>query len=76
LFGEKIMSDIDPDFLKFFGEIKFAEEKSMSAGDFERTISNYFKKEKLKLPHGKYKFAEINSSAAEDFEESFNQFFE
>jgi len=70
------MSETDPDFLKHFGEIKFAEEKSMSAGDFERSMANYFKKEKVKLPHGRYKFAELNSSAAEDFEESFNQYFE
>ncbi|MFX0057951.1 MAG: hypothetical protein ACFE85_13955 [Candidatus Hodarchaeota archaeon] len=70
------MSKIDPDFLKFFGEIKFAEEKSMSAGDFERSMANYFKKEKIKVPRGRYKFAEVNSPAAEDFEESFNQYFE
>lgn len=76
MLGEKIMSDVDPDFLKHFGEIKFAEEKSISASDFERTLANYLKKEKVKLPRGRYKFAEINSSAAEDFEESFNRYFE
>ena len=69
------MSDDEPEYLKHFGEIKFAEEKSMSASDFESAFKKHFKK-KEKLPRGRYKFAELNSSSADDFEESFNNYFE
>ena len=69
------MSDTDPEYLKYFGEIKFAEEKSMSASDFESALKRFVKK-KEKMPRGRYKFAEINSNSMDDFEESFNQYFE
>jgi hypothetical protein len=69
------MSDTDPEYLKYFGEIKFAEEKSMSASDFENALKRFVKK-KDKMPRGRYKFAEINSNSMDDFEESFNEYFE
>jgi hypothetical protein len=69
------MSDTDPEYLKYFGEIKFAEEKSMSASDFESALRRFVKK-KEKMPRGRYKFAEINSNSMDDFEESFNEYFE
>ena len=69
------MSDTDPEYLKYFGEIKFAEEKSMSASDFESALKRFVKK-KEKMPRGRYKFAEINSNSMDDFEESFNEYFE
>lgn len=69
------MSDSTPEFLKFFGEIKFAEEKSLSASDFESSLKSYFSKEK-RLPQGRYKFAELNNSKIKDFEDSFYSYFE
>jgi len=69
------MSKTDPEYLKYFGEIKFAEEKSMSVSDFEIALRRYVKK-KEKFPRGRYKFAEVNSNSIDDFEESFNEYFE
>ena len=69
------MSDSVPEFLKFFGEIKFAEEKSLSASDFESSFNSYFSKGK-RLPQGRYKFAELNNSSIKDFENSFYSYFE
>jgi len=69
------MSKPDPEYLKHFGEIKFAEEKSMSASDFESSLKKHFKK-KEKFPRGRYKFAELNSESVDDFEESFRNYFE
>ena len=69
------MSNSTPEYLKFFGEIKFAEERSLSASDFESSLKNYFSKEK-KLPQGRYKFAELNNSSIKDFEDSFYSYFE
>ncbi len=69
------MSETDPEYLKYFGEIKFAEEKSMSASDFESALRRFVKR-KEKVPRGRYKFAEINSNSMDDFEESFNEYFE
>jgi hypothetical protein len=69
------MSKTDPEYLKHFGEIKFAEEKSMSASDFESALKRHLKK-KEKRPRGRYKFAEINSDSMDDFEESFKEYFE
>lgn len=69
------MNEPDLEYLKYFGEIKFAEENSMSASDFESSLKKHFKN-KEKLPHGRYKFAEINSESVDDFEESFNKYFE
>jgi len=68
------MSDGTPEFLNFFGEIKFAEEKSLSASDFENSLTKHFSKEE-KRPKGRYKFAELNNSSIKDFEDSFNSYF-
>ena len=69
------MSGSTPEYLKFFGEIKFAEQKSLSARDFEISLKKHFTKEE-KLPTGSYKFAELNNSCIKDFEDSFNSYFE
>ena len=69
------MSKPDPEYLKHFGEIKFAEEKSMSASDFESSLKKHFKVKK-NFPRGRYKFAELNSESVDDFEESFRNYFE
>ncbi len=69
------MNKTDPEYLKHFGEIKFAEEKSLSASDFESALRRHLNK-KDKLPRGRYKFAELNNSSIDDFEESFNEYFE
>ena len=69
------MSDVDPEYLKFFGEIKFAEEKSMSANDFERALNRHLK-HTGKIPRGRYKFAEIENPSTDDFEKSFKEYFE
>ena len=69
------MSNSTPEYLKFFGEIKFAEEMSLSARDFESSLTKHFSKEE-KLPTGRYKFAELNNSCIKDFEDSFNSYFE
>jgi hypothetical protein len=69
------MSDSTPEYLKFFGEIKFAEEKSLSVSDFESSFKKHFSKEK-RLPQGRYKFAEVNNSSIKDFEDSFYSYFE
>ena len=70
------MSDSLPEYLKYFGEIKFAEEKSMSSSDYERSLNKHFKGKADKFPRGRYKFAEINNHSTDDFEESFNNYFE
>jgi hypothetical protein len=69
------MSDSTPEYLKYFGEIKFAEEKSLSASDFESSFKKHFSKEE-KLPKGRYKFAELKNAYIKDFEDSFNSYFE
>jgi hypothetical protein len=69
------MSDSTPEYLKFFGEIKFAEERSLSVSNFESSLKSYFSKEK-RLPQGRYKFAELNNPSIKDFEDSFYSYFE
>ena len=69
------MSDSTPQNLKFIGEIKFAEERTLSVSDFESSLKSYFSIEK-KLPHGRYKFAELSKSSIKDFEDSFYNYFE
>jgi hypothetical protein len=65
----------NPDFLKFFGEIKFAEENSMCLNDFERAIKRYlFGKEKKH--RGSFKFGEIDNDYLKDFSRSFKSYFE
>ena len=56
------MSNSTPEYLKFFGEIKFAEEISLSASDFESSLTKHFSKEE-KIPRGRYKFAELNNAS-------------
>ena len=69
------MSNGTPEYFKYFGEIKFAEEKRLSASDFENSLTKHFSKEE-KIPKGRYKFAELNNSSIKDFEDSFNSYFE
>jgi hypothetical protein len=68
------MSDTTPEYLDFFGEIKFAEEKSLSARGFLSSLNEHFSKEE-KLPTGSYKFAELNNPLMKDFEDAFNRYF-
>ena len=53
------MSIESPDFLKHFGEIKFAEENSMCINDFELALKKHVFGKK-KIPSGYYKFGEIH----------------
>ena len=69
------MSDSVPEYLDFFGEIKFAEERSLSARDFASSFTKHFSTEE-KRPTGSYKFAELNNAMMKDFEDSFNRYFE
>lgn len=64
-----------PEYLEYFGEIKFAEEKSLSARDFASSFTEHFSKEE-KLPTGSYKFAELNNPLMDDFEEAFMRYLE
>ncbi|MFW9941031.1 MAG: hypothetical protein ACFFFT_08315 [Candidatus Thorarchaeota archaeon] len=68
------MSIESPDFLKHFGEIKFAEENSMCINDFELAIKKHLFGKK-KIPSGFYKFAEINNKSIKDFERSLKVYF-
>lgn len=68
------MSDTTPEYLEYFGEIKFAEEKSLSARDFASSFTEHFSKEE-KLPTGSYKFAELNNPRMQEFEDSFMSYF-
>ncbi|MCK4286431.1 MAG: hypothetical protein KAX18_09525 [Candidatus Lokiarchaeota archaeon] len=69
------MSISNPDFLKHFGEIKFAEENSMCINDFELAIKRYlFGKEKKH--RGSFKFGEIDNEYMKDFSRSFKKYFE
>ena len=70
------MSIFKPDFLiKYFGEIKFAEQNSLPINDFELALKKYLSG-KSKLPHGHYKFGEIDNSSVKDFTKSFMSYFE
>ena len=69
------MSDTIPEYLKYFGEIKFGEEKSLSASDFESSLVRHLKKPE-KIPRGRYNFAELNNKALDDFTKSLESFFE
>ena len=69
------MSITNPDFLKHFGEIKFAEENSMCINDFDLAIKRYlFGKEKKH--HGTFKSGEIDNERIKDFSRSFKSYFE
>jgi len=69
------MSILNPDFLLKFGEIKFAEENSLSIYDFEHSLLKYFSGKK-RVPKGSYQFGEINNPSIKDFSRSFKSYFE
>ncbi len=69
------MSILNPEFLLKFGEIKFAEESSLSSTDFEHSLLKYFSG-KVRVPKGRYQFGEINNSSIKDFSRSFKRYFE
>lgn len=60
------MSDTTGEYLKYFGEIKFGEERSLSASDFESSFRRHFTR-KEKMPRGSYKVAELNNSKLNEF---------
>ncbi|MFX1456887.1 MAG: hypothetical protein ACFFDB_16045 [Promethearchaeota archaeon] len=76
------MSIPNPEFLKHFGEIKFAEENSMCMNDFELSLKRYFSR-KEKKPRDRPIFSgvdsiyigEINNVCLKDFERSFKDYF-
>lgn len=76
------MSIPNPDYLKHFGEIKFAEENSMCINDFELSFKRYFSR-KEKKPRDRYSFSgvdsiyigEIDNVCLKDFERSFKDYF-
>ena len=68
------MSDAVPEYLYFFGEIKFAEEISLSARDFESSLTKHFSKEERR-PRGRYEFGEMNNPYLKDYEDAFNSYF-
>lgn len=67
------MSDGTVEYLKFFGEIKFAEERSLSAVDFESSFTKHFSR-KERLPRGSYKIAELNNIKLDEFGDFLNGF--
>jgi hypothetical protein len=69
------MAEEDYEYLSHFGQIKFAEEKSLCASDFESSLSKYFK-DKTKRPRGRYKFGEINNDSINDYSDSLDHYFE
>ncbi|KKM22682.1 hypothetical protein LCGC14_1622770, partial [marine sediment metagenome] len=68
-------SIMTPDFLLKFGEIKFAEENSLSISDFEHSFLKHFSG-KERFPRGRYQFGEIKNSYIKDFSRSFKNYFE
>ncbi|MFX1481502.1 MAG: hypothetical protein ACFFCI_25770 [Promethearchaeota archaeon] len=68
------MSIESPEFLKHFGEIKFAEENSLLANDFELALKKHLFGKK-KVPHGYYKFGEIDNQTIKDFEKALKNYF-
>ncbi|MHA1725513.1 MAG: hypothetical protein ACTSXH_11805 [Promethearchaeota archaeon] len=69
-------------YLDFFGQIKFAEEKSIFAVDFERSFRKFFSENKRPLEksnlgkyYGKLKFMELYSHSLDDFRNSLNEYF-
>jgi hypothetical protein len=63
------------DYIPYLFQIKFGEEKSISAFDFERSLHNYFNHSD-KRPHGKYKWGEIGNAFSRDFKKSLLKFLE
>ena len=70
----KEMPPIFDDLFRHLFQIKFGEETSMCAFDFERSFHNYFNHER-KTKHGKYNFAEIDSASSKDFKKALKKFF-
>ena len=64
--GENKMSAITAEYLKHFGEIKFGEERSLSASDFESSFRRHFTR-KERRPRGSYKIAELNNTKLNEF---------
>ncbi|TFG07028.1 MAG: hypothetical protein EU539_06030 [Promethearchaeota archaeon] len=62
------------DFLKNLFQIKFAEETSLNAFDFERSYHDFLI-HLNKRPHGKYKWAEIDNESSDDFKKSLMEYF-
>ncbi len=67
---------------KDFGQIKFGEESSESAHDFEESLMKYITPEqesdyysKLAKDFSELKFGEIDNSEIDDFTESFKKHF-
>ena len=76
------MMDLDMKQIEKFGQIKFGEENSESAHDFEKSLIDYISPEteseyysKLGSDFTNVKFGEIDNSEIEDFEESFKKHF-
>jgi hypothetical protein len=70
-----VITILEEDIMKYFGEIKFAEYNSLAINDFERAFKKHFSG-KSKLPRGRYKFGEIDNSSVKDFTKSFISYFE
>lgn len=68
------MSIESPEFLKYFGEIKFAEENSLLINDYELALKKHLFGKK-KTPRGFYKFGEIDNQFVKDFERSLKNYF-
>ncbi|MFX0072537.1 MAG: hypothetical protein ACFFAO_15740 [Candidatus Hermodarchaeota archaeon] len=62
------------DFLRNLFQIKFGEETSLSAFDFERSFHNFLAHSDKK-PHGKYKWGEIDNESSDDFQKSLKEYF-
>ncbi|MHA2186153.1 MAG: hypothetical protein ACXADU_15065 [Promethearchaeota archaeon] len=76
------MSFITKDYLKYFGEIKFAEENSMCINDFELSLKRYLSP-RQKKPRERYNFSgvdkiyigEIDNVCLKDFKRAFKNYF-
>ncbi len=69
----KEMPALFDDLFRHLFQIKFGEETSMCAFDFERSFHNYFNHERRK--HGKYKWGEIDNKSSKDFKKALKKFF-
>jgi hypothetical protein len=61
------MSDGTIEYLKYFGEIKFGEERSLSAVDFESSFTRHFTNKTRSRRRGRYKIAELNNTKLNEF---------
>ncbi|MFX1257474.1 MAG: hypothetical protein ACFFAN_06430 [Promethearchaeota archaeon] len=72
------MSGFFGNYLRYFGEIKFGEEKSMSIGDFERSFKKYFasgKKNPLLCNIFSKRNLKIDNFATKDFKKAIKEYF-